>query len=276
MISYYGAKQKIVKWIISHFPPGYEKLHYIEPYIGGGAVWFNKNPSNIESINDINPSLHAFYKVVKKDYKSLRNLANQVLFTEKTYKTYADIYHGRKPGSDMEKALSVIFLSNYSFGANFREYNNQCAGMLGGPRKDSKKNELRVNRVSSRKTLKNTLIKLNLIAERLATCGIYDRDAIKIITQNNKDYSFFYLDPPYPETDNRTYNLKSCPKRHFKNLIQVLKTIKGKFLLSCYKKDWMKIDPSWKIYEKKTTNCISIRDYKTANRKRTECLIKNY
>lgn len=50
---YPGSKWSIVDWIISYFPAGYEKMVYLEPFLGSGAVFFNKLPSAVETINDL-------------------------------------------------------------------------------------------------------------------------------------------------------------------------------------------------------------------------------
>lgn len=48
-ISYYGGKQLMISTILPLIP---SHEHYCEPFFGGGAVFFVKNPSGIESIND--------------------------------------------------------------------------------------------------------------------------------------------------------------------------------------------------------------------------------
>ena len=53
VIRYPGSKWRIADWIISHFPEGYEKLVYLEPFAGSGAVFYNKHPGAVETINDL-------------------------------------------------------------------------------------------------------------------------------------------------------------------------------------------------------------------------------
>ena len=50
-ITYYGGKQQLVPTILPMIPS--HRL-YVEPYFGGGAVFFAKKPSYLEVINDIN------------------------------------------------------------------------------------------------------------------------------------------------------------------------------------------------------------------------------
>ncbi len=67
-ISYYGGKQKLATKIISSIP---NHTLYCEPFLGGAAVFFAKQPSEIEVLNDVNKQLINFYKIVRDDFVSL-------------------------------------------------------------------------------------------------------------------------------------------------------------------------------------------------------------
>lgn len=47
ILKYPGSKWRIAKWIVSMIPKHHS---YLEPYFGSGAVFFNKEPSRIETI----------------------------------------------------------------------------------------------------------------------------------------------------------------------------------------------------------------------------------
>jgi DNA adenine methylase len=57
-ISYYGGKQSMLKHILPLIP---EHKIYVEPFFGGGAVFFGKEPSKVEVINDYNSNVVVFY-----------------------------------------------------------------------------------------------------------------------------------------------------------------------------------------------------------------------
>ena len=48
-ISYYGGKQSMLKHILPIIP---KHSNYVEPFFGGGAVFWAKDPKATEIIND--------------------------------------------------------------------------------------------------------------------------------------------------------------------------------------------------------------------------------
>jgi DNA adenine methylase len=57
-VSYYGGKQQLASIILGLIP---EHRLYCEPFLGGAAVFFAKEPSPVEVINDTNGQLINFY-----------------------------------------------------------------------------------------------------------------------------------------------------------------------------------------------------------------------
>lgn len=57
-ISYYGGKQNLVATILPLIP---DHVTYVEPFLGGGAVFWTKPKSEVEVINDTNRELINFY-----------------------------------------------------------------------------------------------------------------------------------------------------------------------------------------------------------------------
>lgn len=50
ILHYPGSKWNMAEWIIEHMPP---HQTYLEPFFGSGAVLFNKDPSGLETVNDL-------------------------------------------------------------------------------------------------------------------------------------------------------------------------------------------------------------------------------
>jgi DNA adenine methylase len=88
-ISYYGGKQQSLSRILPLIP---EHRIYSEPFFGGGAVFFAKEPAKIEIINDTNKMVINFYKIAKREFKNLKAEIDVTLHSEEQYKEAREIY----------------------------------------------------------------------------------------------------------------------------------------------------------------------------------------
>ena len=68
-IAYYGGKQSLLNNILPLIP---EHTVYTEAFFGGGAVFFAKEPSKSEVINDTNNMVVNFYEVVQTNFEELK------------------------------------------------------------------------------------------------------------------------------------------------------------------------------------------------------------
>lgn len=70
IIKYRGGKSKEIPQLLPHIP--HFEGRYIEPFFGGGAMYFYLEPNNA-IINDINVRLMDFYRAVQNNYVALRD-----------------------------------------------------------------------------------------------------------------------------------------------------------------------------------------------------------
>ena len=255
-VSFYGGKQNIAKWIISKFPVFYKDLHYVEPFAGGLSILLNKKKSVCESVNDTNLHLLNFWRVFTdpNDFLKFKSKIKYLLFHEQEYIEASKFLKNNKydPNKKIELAVSYFIALNLSF--------QSCisSGF-------SLSKSVNLNRNTQ---FFNKFLYLNHFHKRMQNVKFFNRDALSLIKTLDARTTLFYLDPPYPEADQGPY--KGYTNEDFNNLIKVLKSIKGKFLLSCYEKEFMKFDPSWNKYYKKTN--IKLKKIQT----RTELLVTNY
>lgn len=218
-ITYYGGKQKLAMIILQLIPA--HKL-YCEPFLGGGAIFFAKERSQVEVLNDTNRELINFYRVVQNDFTSLEKEVRITLHSRNLHRKAQVINANPDMFSEIKRAWAVWTLANQSF-----------SSMLDGSwGYDIKKG------TTSRKIKNKRDSFTEEYAMRLQEVQIECADAIRIITSRDSRDAFFYCDPPYHNSDCAHYDGYTADD--FERLLQTLARLKGKFLLSSYESDILK------------------------------------
>ena len=62
LLRYPGSKWNLASRIVELLP---EHKTYLEPYFGSGAVLFTKQPSAIETVNDLNDDVVNLFQVIQ-------------------------------------------------------------------------------------------------------------------------------------------------------------------------------------------------------------------
>ena len=65
---WYGGKFSHLDWLLPLLP---KCLHYCEPFAGSGAVLMNREPSPVETYNDIDGEVVNFFKVLRESKEEL-------------------------------------------------------------------------------------------------------------------------------------------------------------------------------------------------------------
>lgn len=257
-ITYYGGKQQLASTIIGMMPP--HKI-YCEPFFGGGAVFFAKGASFLEVINDKNNLLITFYQQCVNNFELLQKKIQSTLHSESEYNRAKRIYNNPKYCSKIDIAWSVWMVTNMSFMATPR----------GGWRRDNGTGGSHVGITTD--AYRNDFTKK--VYERLRFTQISCRDAIDVIRERDTEDTFFYLDPPYINCDQKHY--KGYSKNDFQQLLLLLTTIKGKFILSNFMSDLLreyidKMKWCYKVFDRK---CM-IPALRSMPRIKQEVLVYNY
>lgn len=220
-ITYYGGKQQITSVILGMIPA--HKI-YCEPFFGGGAVFFAKGKSFLEVINDKNDIVITFYKQCVSNFDELQKRIQMTLCSESEHKKARKIYNNPSGHSDIDIAWSLWVMTNMSIMATPQgcwKYDNGTGGSHVGV-------TLEKRRTSFTKK----------ISERLQYVQISCRDALSVIRQRDTPETFFYLDPPYIGCDQKHY--KGYGEEEFRQLLELLTSIRGKFILSNFWSDLLK------------------------------------
>lgn len=252
-LSYYGGKQLMLGKILPLIPK--HKI-YIEPFTGGAAVFFAKEKSEKEIINDLNGSLVAFYRVLKNDFSILRKLIIETPVSRKVHRESAFILKNAEHFNEIKVAWAVWMQCNMGFAS-------QMLSGYGFAKTAQLEKKIVNKKLRFNKTLK----------QRLDYVDIECLDAIKLIKLRDNEDAFIYCDPPYFNSNCGHYTGYS--EKDFTDLLDVLSSVKAKFLLSSYDSDLLqKYVKSNAWHQQKIVKKLAVT--KHTSREKTEVLTANY
>lgn len=214
-ITYYGGKLSLLPKIIPLIP---EHKLYCEPFIGGAAVFFAKQKSKVEVINDINGEIVNFYKILQNDFNALQKEIKTTLHSRDLHRRAQVIYSNPDMFDSIKRAWAVWVLANMSFDNTLNTSFSRSAD----------------GKISHKIAVKRNDFTESL-CQRISGVQIECRDALKVIEMNDTPESFFYVDPPYVGACQGHYD--GYTQEDFNALISLLSKIKGKFLLSSYRNE---------------------------------------
>jgi DNA adenine methylase len=118
LLKWAGGKRSLVKRIVGLLPSDYAERRYHEPFFGGGAVFFHITPVG-GSINDVNPRLMNFYRMVRDRPEELIEEASRYRYDEEEY--YSRRSRFNSPGlSDVEDAALFLYLNKTAYNGLYR------------------------------------------------------------------------------------------------------------------------------------------------------------
>ncbi|BDD13164.1 DNA methyltransferase (plasmid) [Fulvitalea axinellae] len=217
-ITYYGGKQKLAKRIVAMIP---EHNLYAEPFFGGGAVFFAKpkEMSAVEVINDTDTDAVNFFRHVQNDFVALEQTIRISLHSRKMHSDAFVMREYPHLFTPLQRAWAFWVLTQQGF-----------AGKISGSwGYDVKKRTTSTKVKNRRESFTEDL------AIRLVDVQVECTDALRILMSRDRPDSFFYLDPPYFNSDCGHYN--EYKKSDFEELLKELERLQGKFLLSSYPSD---------------------------------------
>jgi len=256
-ISYYGGKQNMLRHILPIIP---KHAIYTEAFFGGGAIFFSKEKSESEIINDTNVMVTNFYEVCKTDFDCLKQKIEATLFSRATYTVALTMYRMPHLFSKLQLAWAFYVATNMGFGCRIGSW---------GFDKYGKRVKAFVN--------KKILFDSNILT-RLEDVQVENSDACKVIELYNTPDAFHYIDPPYVDSNQGHYDGYS--REDFIRLLKTLTQVKGKFLLSSYPSDLLDLytkEFGWytKEFKKPLTAKKGVLGVKRDSYK-TEVLTANY
>jgi DNA adenine methylase len=216
LLRYPGSKQRIAPWIIEQMPKHHS---YLEPYFGGGAILFNKEPSQIETINDLDDDVVNLFRTIRENKEEL---IEAIVMTPYARAEYDASFTGG--GTEVERAKNFLIRSNMGHG--FRM--NEKTGWKKGIHSNSG--------ASYAVQFWNNLPEvISYVAQRLKMVQIECRPAIELIRAFNHSNVLIYADPPYvlSTRGRKQYRHEMTDQDHVE-LLEALLLHTGPVMLSGY------------------------------------------
>lgn len=197
-LKWVGGKGKLLDQLLPMLPPGAELMRHVEPFMGGGAMFFARHPSRA-LLCDVNPALVDTYLAVRDEVDAVIAALEPLARAHGggTYYGVRERYNTKK-GTRAERAAMFVYLNKTCFNGlhrvNRRGEFNVPEGRYKSPR---------------------VLDEEGLRAASVALAGAeIVRTGFEALLARARPGDFVYLDPPY-EPVSRTSNFTSYAEEGF-------------------------------------------------------------
>ena len=242
---WYGGKYSHLDWLLPCLPSAH---HYCEPFAGSAAVLLNREPSPVETYNDIDGEVVNFFKVLRDNKDELIEKIGLTPFSREEFALACEL---NPDISDIERARR--------FFVRARQVRTGLAQTASVGRWANCKETSRAGMSGVVSRWLGGVNQLDQIANRLLRVQIENRPAIETIRLYDSESTLFYCDPPYVHStrgDSRAYKYEMSDDDHIE-LAKVLNNVEGKVAISnydCQLMDDLYPAPKWKkIYAPQKT-----------------------
>jgi DNA adenine methylase len=259
---WYGGKYSHLEWLLSLLP---EAHHYCEPFGGSAAVLLNREPSPVETYNDIDSEVVNFFRVLRDQRDGLVYAIGLTPFSREEFIKAIESNGNGQELSDLERARRFFIRARQvrtglaqtaSVGRWAHCLQTSRAGMAGA-----------VSRWLG------SVQELEWIASRLLRVQIEHDKAVKVIHRYDSPDTLFYCDPPYPHDsrgDSKAYQYEMSDLEHME-LYHVLSDVQGKVAISGYHCPlYDELYQNWNVHEEGSKKAHSVKT------ERSEVLWTNY
>jgi DNA adenine methylase len=206
-LPYIGGKNRIARKIVTIFP---KHITYVEPFAGGAQVFFRKERSRVEVLNDLYGEIVNFFRVCQQHHDELLRCLKFVLVSREWFERLEK----QNPESltDIQKAVRFFYLRKTCYAGLVRHQNYNYSVVS-----PSSFNPGRLP-----KLIEETHQRLQRVQ---IECLPYEQ----ILERFDRPATLFYLDPPYFGLKLYKFNFSEAD---FIALEQRLRKLRGKFVLS--------------------------------------------
>lgn len=215
LLRYPGSKWRLAPAITGYFG---EHAHYVEPYFGSGAVFFTKEPSRHEVVNDLNGRVVSFWRTLRDHTDELCWALETTPWAREEYDV-SDV-PADDPVEDARRFVVRAWQSHASDLSKKTGWKNRGVHQRAGG-------------MSHR--WQKLPDQLRAVAWRLADAEIEHRDALDVIARFNSPDTQLYVDPPYlmGTRTQQVYGVEPDDDHHEK-LLELLTAHRGPVVVSGY------------------------------------------
>lgn len=246
---YYGGKYSHLDWLLPLLP---KTRHYCEPFGGSAAVLVNREPSPIETYNDIDGEVVNFFKVIRNQPDDLIKDIALTPFSREEFEMA--ISSKTEEMSELERARRFFIRA--------RQVRTGLAQTASSGRWAHCVLTSRAGMAGAVSRWLGSVERLPEIAQRLIRVQIENKPAIDVIRRYDSKETLFYCDPPYPHSsrgDSNAYGYEMTDDEH-RELAKVLHEVEGKVALSSYGCRLMEeLYGDWYCINEQTKNCHSVK-----------------
>lgn len=202
-----GGKKNVALKLAHMLPP---HLRYVEAFSGSAAVFWKKDPSPHEVLNDLRENLIPTFRYLRDTPDPWTPLSKK---NWKPSRQQYDKLKAWKPTELVDKAYKYMWLSRCSLlNMADEKYSEDFA----------------------RKNVHLPIqSRFNRWHERLQGVTLLEQDAVDVVKKYDSPYTAFYLDPPYPKgRDQHLYADHNYNMAQLGHLIDTCDGMQGKFLMS--------------------------------------------
>ena len=186
---------------------------YVEAFAGGAALFWKKEPSEVEVLNDLDSEIAGAYRFIKSATKEeVAGLKKRKWISDK--ELFFRLLKS-KPESDLDIFYKFFYTHFHSYGAGRKSF-----GYKDGECK-----------------IYDRVLHLQ---ERLKNTKIRNEDYKSVIKEFDSPDTFFFFDPPYPEDWPYPDKINNWGESNVKEMAELLHNIKGKFLITINNLPWIK------------------------------------
>lgn len=202
-----GGKRRLAPHILPMFP---EHTCYVEVFCGAAALFFLKEPSKVEVLNDVNGELVNLYRVVQRHLEEFVRQFKWALSSREIYRWMK--ITPSETLTDIQRAARFFYLQRLGFGG---KVDGQTFGTA--TTSPPRLNLLRIEEDLSEAHL------------RLSRAQIERLDWAECLERYDREHTLFYLDPPYWGTEG--YGVEFGLDQYTR-MAELLRSMKGKAVVS--------------------------------------------